>query len=156
MLETLNEKILSNTETEELEDKIVETYVYMMYLRMKYDTLIAERDQRDTDIGSQQPTFHPMDTQRGRGDTVVRGQQTTFHPLDAQRDQADTRLEIQQTTFHPDDTPTTLENRNTHALHNPVDTIHLTGINQNSSQFHRLPKLSLPIFNGDILQWQSF
>ncbi|KAH3893076.1 hypothetical protein DPMN_017218, partial [Dreissena polymorpha] len=55
-----------------------------------------------------------MDTQRG-------GQQTTFHPLDAQRDQADTRLDILQTTFHPDDTPPTLENRNTHALHYPCE-----------------------------------
>ncbi|KAH3823187.1 hypothetical protein DPMN_124986 [Dreissena polymorpha] len=93
-----------------------------------------------------------MDTERGREDTGLGGQQTTFQPLDAQRDQADTRLEIQQTTFHPDDTPTTLENRNTHALRNPVDTIHMTGINSNSSQFHRLPKLSLPTFNDDILQ----
>ena len=25
-----------------------------------------------------------------------------------------------------------------------------------SSQYHRLPKLSLPTFNGDILQWQTF
>ncbi|KAH3890729.1 hypothetical protein DPMN_014817 [Dreissena polymorpha] len=99
----------------------------MMDLRMKLDTLIAERDQRDTSIGSQQPTFHPMDTQRGRGDTGLGGQQTTFHPL-AQRDQADTRLDIQQTTFHPDDTPLTLENRKKHALHNPVDTIHLTAV----------------------------
>ena len=24
------------------------------------------------------------------------------------------------------------------------------------SQYHRLPKLSLPTFNGDILQWQTF
>ncbi|KAH3863224.1 hypothetical protein DPMN_026204 [Dreissena polymorpha] len=62
MLETLNETILSNTETEGIEDEIVETEIYMMDLRMKLDTLIAERDQRDTCIGSQQPTFHPMDT----------------------------------------------------------------------------------------------
>ncbi|XP_052262950.1 uncharacterized protein LOC127866470 isoform X1 [Dreissena polymorpha] len=68
-----------------------------------------------------------MDTQRGRGDTGVGGQQTIFHPL-VQRDQADTRLDIQQTTFHPDDTPLTLENRNKHALHNPVDAIHLTAV----------------------------
>ncbi|KAH3699477.1 hypothetical protein DPMN_074433 [Dreissena polymorpha] len=26
----------------------------------------------------------------------------------------------------------------------------------NSSHYHRLPKLSLPTFNGDILQWQTF
>ncbi|KAH3778904.1 hypothetical protein DPMN_180381 [Dreissena polymorpha] len=156
MLETLNETILSNTETEGIEDDIVETDIYMMYLRMKLDKLIAERDQRetslrsqqptfhpmdtrrgredtgvggqqttfrpsaqrdqrDTSIGSQQSTFHPMDTQRDRGDTGIGGQQTTFHPLDAQRDQADTRLEIQQ-TFNPDDTPTTLEIRNTHYI----------------------------------------
>ncbi|KAH3875945.1 hypothetical protein DPMN_039224 [Dreissena polymorpha] len=94
---------------------------------MKLDTLMAEHDQRDTSIGSQQPTYHPMDTQRGRGDTGLGGQQTTFNPL-AQCDQADTRLDIQQTTFHPDDTPLTLENRNKHALHNPVDTIHLTAV----------------------------
>ncbi|KAH3778950.1 hypothetical protein DPMN_180429 [Dreissena polymorpha] len=257
MLETLNEKILSNTETEEIEDEIVETDIYVMDLRMILDTLIAERDQRDTSIVSQQPTFHPMDTLRGRGDTGLEGQQTTFHPLDAQRDQrdtsigsqqptfhpmdtqrgrrdtgsggqqttfhplaqrdqrdtsigsqqptfhpmdmqrgrgdtgsggqqttfhplaqrdqrdtsigsqqptfhpmdtqrgqgytglggqqttfhplaqrdqADTRLDIQQTTFHPDDTPLTLENRNKHALHNPVDTIHLTAV-----QHERVP-----------------
>ncbi|KAH3864825.1 hypothetical protein DPMN_027853 [Dreissena polymorpha] len=67
-----------------------------------------------------------MDTQRGRWDTGLGGQQTTFNPLDAQRDQADTRMDIQQTTFHPDAAPPTLENRNTHALHNPVDTIHVT------------------------------
>ncbi|KAH3728942.1 hypothetical protein DPMN_054905 [Dreissena polymorpha] len=67
-----------------------------------------------------------MDTQRGGGDMGLGGQQTTFHPLDAQPDQADTRLYIQRTTFHPDVTPTTLENRNTHALHYPVDTSHLT------------------------------
>ncbi|XP_052275483.1 mucin-12-like isoform X2 [Dreissena polymorpha] len=91
-----------------------------------FHPLDAKRDQRDKSIGSQQPTFHPMDTQRGRGDTDLGGQQTTFYPLDAQRDQADTWLYIQQTTFHPDVTPTTLENRNTHALLNPVDTIHLT------------------------------
>ncbi|KAH3753565.1 hypothetical protein DPMN_188205 [Dreissena polymorpha] len=81
MLETLNEKILPNTETEEIEDAIVETDIYMMDLCMKLDTLIADRDQRDTSIGSQEPTFHPIDTQRGRGDTGVRVQQTTFHPL---------------------------------------------------------------------------
>ncbi|KAH3728943.1 hypothetical protein DPMN_054906 [Dreissena polymorpha] len=80
MLETLNEKILSNTETEEMEDEIVETEINMMDLRMKLGTLITERDQRDTSIGSQQPTFHPMDTQRGRGDTGLGGQHTTFHP----------------------------------------------------------------------------
>ncbi|KAH3715915.1 hypothetical protein DPMN_058631 [Dreissena polymorpha] len=140
MLETLNEKILSNIETDGIEDEIVETEIYMMYLRMKLDTLIAERDQRDTSIGSQQPTFHPMDTQRGRGDTGVGGQKTTFHPL-AQRDQADTRLDIQQKTVHPDDTPLTLENRNKHALHNPVDTIHLTAVQHErapcSFQFQR-------------------
>ncbi|XP_052244855.1 uncharacterized protein LOC127853991 isoform X1 [Dreissena polymorpha] len=216
MLETLYEKILLNTETEEIEDEIVETDIYMMDLRMKLDILIAERDQRDTSIVSQQPTFHPMDTLRGRGDTGLGSQQTTFHPLDAQRDQqdtsigsqqptfhpmdtqrgrrdtglggqqttfhhlaqrdqrdtsigsqqptfhpmdtqrgegdtglggqqttfhplaqrdqADTRLNIQQTTFHPDDTPLTLENRNKHALHNPVDTIHLTAV-----QHERVP-----------------
>ncbi|KAH3840485.1 hypothetical protein DPMN_113934 [Dreissena polymorpha] len=133
MLEKLNEKILSNTETEEIEDEIVETDIYMMDLRMTLDTLIAERDQRDTSIVSQQPTFHPMDTLRGRGDTGLGGQQTTHQPL-AQRDQADTRLDIQQTTFHPDDTPLTLENRNKHALHNPVDTIHLTAV-----QHERVP-----------------
>ncbi|KAH3857274.1 hypothetical protein DPMN_099880 [Dreissena polymorpha] len=94
--------------------------------QMTFHPLDAQHDQRDTSIGSQQPTFHPMDTQRYRGDTGLGGQQTTFHPIDAQRDQADMRLYIQQTTFHPDVTPTTLENRNTHALHNPVDTIHLT------------------------------
>ncbi|KAH3803571.1 hypothetical protein DPMN_131835 [Dreissena polymorpha] len=140
MLEKLNEKILSNTETEDIEDEIVETEIYMMDLRMKLDTLIAERDQRDTSIGSQQPRFHPMVSQRGRGDTGVRGQQTTFHPL-AQRDQADTRLGIQQTTFHPDDTPLKLENRNKHALHNPVDIIHLTAVQHErapcSFQFRR-------------------
>ncbi|KAH3707446.1 hypothetical protein DPMN_066852 [Dreissena polymorpha] len=81
MLETFNEKILSNTDTEEIEDEIVETDIYVMDLRMKLGTLIAERDQRDTSIGSQQPTFHPMDMQRGRGDTGVGGQQTTFHPF---------------------------------------------------------------------------
>ncbi|KAH3710129.1 hypothetical protein DPMN_069597 [Dreissena polymorpha] len=70
ILETLNEIFLSNTQTEEIEDEIVETDIYMMGLRMKLDTLIAER---------------------GRGETGVGGQQTTFHPLDAQRDQADTR-----------------------------------------------------------------
>ncbi|KAH3753313.1 hypothetical protein DPMN_187948 [Dreissena polymorpha] len=53
MLETLNEKILSNTETEEIEDAIVETDIYLMDLCMKLDTLIADRDQRDTSIGSQ-------------------------------------------------------------------------------------------------------
>ncbi|XP_052215075.1 uncharacterized protein LOC127833697 [Dreissena polymorpha] len=74
-----------------------------------------------------------MDTLRGRGDTGLGGQQTTFHPL-AQRDQADTRLDIQQTTFNPDDAPLTLENRNKHALHNPVDTIHLTAV-----QHERVP-----------------
>ncbi|KAH3769523.1 hypothetical protein DPMN_170793 [Dreissena polymorpha] len=94
---------------------------------------LAQRDQRDTSIGSQQPTFHSMDTQRGQGDTGLGGQQTTFHPL-AQRDQADTRLDIQKTTFHPDDTPLTLENRNKHVLHNPVDTIHLTAV-----QHERVP-----------------
>ncbi|KAH3857206.1 hypothetical protein DPMN_099811 [Dreissena polymorpha] len=94
--------------------------------QMTFHPLDAQHDQRDTSIGSQQPTFHPMDTQRYRGDTGLGGQQTTFHPIDAQRDQVDMRLYIQQTTFHPDVTPTTLENRNTHALHNPVDTIHLT------------------------------
>ncbi|KAH3804512.1 hypothetical protein DPMN_132799 [Dreissena polymorpha] len=35
MLETLNEKILSNTETDGIEDKIVATEIYMMDLRMK-------------------------------------------------------------------------------------------------------------------------
>ncbi|KAH3723431.1 hypothetical protein DPMN_049219 [Dreissena polymorpha] len=179
MLETLNEKILSNTE---IEDEIVETDIYMMDLRMKLDTLIAERDQwdmsigsqqptfhsmdtqrgrgdmgvggqqttfhslaqrdqRDTSTGIQQPTFHPMDMQRGRGDTGLEGQQTTFHPLDAQRDQADTRLKIQQTTFHPDDTPLTLENINKNAIHNPVDTIHMTAVQHErapcSFQFQR-------------------
>ncbi|KAH3804513.1 hypothetical protein DPMN_132800 [Dreissena polymorpha] len=81
-----------------------------------------------------------MDTQRGRGDTGLEGQQTTFHPL-AHRDQADTRLDFQQTTFHPDDTPLTLDNRNYYALHNPVNTIHLTAVKHErapcSFQFRR-------------------
>ncbi|KAH3794071.1 hypothetical protein DPMN_147602 [Dreissena polymorpha] len=82
-------------ETEGIEDEIVETEIYMMDLCMQLDTLIAERDQQDTSIGSQQPTFHPMDTQLGRGDTGLGGQQTTFHP---------------------DDTPPTLKNGNSYII----------------------------------------
>ena len=36
------------------------------------------------------------------------------------------------------------------------DLIPTVSISSHSTQFHRLPKLTLPLFNGDILQWQTF
>ena len=49
--------------------------------------------------------------------------------------------------------------RNNNGL-NPYAIIHLVSVSSlsssNSAQYYRLPKISLPSFSGDILQWQSF
>ena len=49
--------------------------------------------------------------------------------------------------------------RNNNGL-NPYTIIHPESVrsltSSNSAQYYRLPKISLPYFSGDILQWQSF
>ncbi|KAH3889092.1 hypothetical protein DPMN_013141 [Dreissena polymorpha] len=41
-------------------------------------------------------------------------------------------------------------------LQNNSQTLSDISFVSNSSQYHRFPKLSLPTFNGDIFQWQTF
>ena len=49
-------------------------------------------------------------------------------------------------------------NANTNSFHpdRTVSNLSHSSSSVNSAQFYRLPKISLPCFNGDILQWQSF
>ena len=49
-------------------------------------------------------------------------------------------------------------NANTSSFHRDktVSNLSHSSSSVNSVKFYRLPKISLPCFNGDILQWQSF
>jgi hypothetical protein len=110
-LDSLNEKLLSQTDVEGIEQEIITTDEYSLELEMQL------RDLRK--YGHQMSPSSPC----GPQDTGVDQQQTT-------------------------------SGENILAFAQTVSNVSFTS--SNSAQFHKLPKLSLPTFDGNILQWQTF
>ena len=126
ILDTLNDKILSQTDADGTEEETFQTDEYTMAVEIKLCHLRAFRGQQKSECSSPRRDG-PRDDQENSGDN---DQQHNNNGLNANSN-----------SFHPDRTVSNLSHSSSSI---------------NSAQFYRLPKISLPCFNGDILQWQSF
>ncbi|XP_045206508.2 uncharacterized protein LOC123558696 [Mercenaria mercenaria] len=117
ILQSLNEKILAQTDVDATEDEMVESEEYTLNLEIrlrKFKRYIAERSSHK-DKETQEIDIQPRDTHR-----------------------------IDENSSNHSEQPPSLP---------PSFPCMSTS---NASQFSRLPKLTLPKFDGDLLQWQSF
>lgn len=139
VLDSLNEKILSQTDAENTQEEIMAADEYMLDFEIQLRELRAFRGEQSKQI-STEPAVH-------RETTPERPRE---HPSDytlpctSQRD----------TNIPPEETECSTNNRI--GLNLSSQTVSNLTFNTNSSQFHRLPKLTLPKFSGDILTWQTF
>lgn len=122
VLETINDKILSQTDADGTADKTFQTDEYTKEMEIKLCHLRAFRDRKKPEYS----TIRLYD----QGNSGYNEEQSNNNGLNPYAD-----------SFHPDRTVSNLS--------------HISGA-VNLSHFYRLPKMSLPIFSGDILQWQSF
>ena len=121
ILETLNDKILLQTDADGTEEETFQTDEYFMELEIELCRLRAFRGQHSESIST-----HGED----QGNSGASEQQRNNNSLIPNTD-----------TIHPGRTVSSFSSSSNSA---------------NSAQFYRLPKISLPSFSGDILQWQSF
>ncbi|XP_045171011.2 uncharacterized protein LOC123533438 [Mercenaria mercenaria] len=133
ILETLNEKILSNTAIECIEDEIFQAEEYSLQLEIKLRQLREFRNQQEKFSTTSLPR---EDQQTSR----------EIHDQENSRESGD-----QQSLRERDG------QRNGNASNSEDRYFNDRNVSNNSyNQFYRLPKISLPTFNGDILTWQSF
>ncbi|XP_053405674.1 uncharacterized protein LOC128559007 [Mercenaria mercenaria] len=133
ILETLNEKILSNTEIECIEDEIFQAEEYSLQLEIKLRQLREFRNQQEKCSTTSLPR---EDQQTSR----------EIHDQENSRESGD-----HQSLRERDG------QRNGNASNSEDRYFNDRNVSNNSyNQFYRLPKISLPTFNGDILTWQSF
>ena len=126
ILDTLNDKILSQTDADGTEEETFQNDKCTMEVEIKLCHLRAFRGQQKS-VWSSPRRDGPRDDQ---GNSEGNVQQHNSNGLNANTN-----------SFHPDRTVSNLSHSSSSV---------------NSAQFYRLPKISLSCFNGDILQWQSF
>ena len=112
ILETVNDKILSQTDADGIEEETLQTDEYFMDLEIELCRLRAFPGQHSESISTHG---------EGLGNSGT--------------------SEQQRNNIHPGRTVSSFSSSSNSA---------------NSAQLYRLPKISLPSFSGDILQWQSF
>lgn len=129
-LEDINENIISQTDADDYEIEMVETEDYMLDMKDRIRNLEAE--QRKTTANVTLPSL--------------------LNSVDAPHD------ELPMNNSNSANIAYNSENTSGSTTNN-TSCRHVSDININSSQssqFHKLPKLTLPIFTGNILEWQNF
>jgi hypothetical protein len=127
-LEELNENIITLTEEEDFEVEMVETEDCMLDLKIQIRNMEAEQRQPSGNV-IPPPLLNPVDP-----------------PLDEPPMNNSANI-----AYHSENTSGNTTN-STSDGHVSDISIH----NGQYSQFHKLPKLTLPIFTGNILEWQTF
>lgn len=126
-LEEMNENILTLTDEDEYEAEMLETEDYMLDLKLRIRDLEAQQRKPAADVIQPPPLFNPVET-----------------PQEELRRNNSNSANTDETSSKTTD--------NTSGRH--VSDISVNS--SQSSQFHKLPKLTLPIFTGNILEWQTF
>ncbi|XP_053389091.1 uncharacterized protein LOC128552105 [Mercenaria mercenaria] len=161
-LEGSNEKILVQTDGEDLLTEMTETDDYMLSVKIQIRSLQAFKNNRKSSTPSiQAATTASSDFQPTGSSIQPTG--SSFHPSEFRVQSAEG---IRSTELYPTDVcpGEPFSNASVQSQNIATDRVQYTcqpvsnaSINStNSSIFHRLPKLTLPTFNGDILRWQTF
>lgn len=134
-LKTLDDKIIHQSELNNIPDEMQQSNIYNLQLKLK----IRRHRQFYKDTKTTQPSTSSIG---GPENTNQSSQQTAS--VESEESSAD---DTSSTHF----TPVSLPSTSTYNVEPPQARVSLQ-----TSHYHKLPKLTLPTFNGDQLMWQTF
>ena len=153
-LSELNEKILSATDAEHTEEEIVTTRAERFWIKLKLSGLrsfLRELSPKDSNVN--------RNAQNGQ--CADRGVET-----ETERDEANrVQTEVTGVDVGVDGDPrggVTIGSNTDAGSQTQQQVVNLQGSGTTtdnvslSADFHRLPKLNLPVFDGDVQTWQTF